>query len=465
MFFTAPAFLNKWLGLSTNKVSQKTKRTPVKIDRTLYTEPSDWTFTDWTPSLISAALVYANEGWFGPIADCMDGLLEEDDRVGGALQQRRQGLTGLPLAFNQYAEGNSEKEYNVRTPVEEALDMDWTEICSEEELGKIIKYGLVLGACAVNAEWVKGTSGRDIPRLRAWNPKFLRHDFTRNVWQIQDKYKGWIDVDFENSSNWFLYTPFGKERPWNEGLWRRLALWVLAKKHTIKNWARYSEVHGFPTWIIETPESWTRESDRRKATRDFLGLGRDKAIALPKGVSAKIVEAVATNWQGFQQFISEANLAIIIAIMGQNLTSEVTKGAKASTVVHAAVANNLLKSDASTFSTFLHKGPFTWWTRKNFGYNVSVPWAEWDTAPPVDSQVKADTEYKQAQTAKMLSETFPDDFNHRAYLKDRKFPLHKPGFKNPDPPTKAEKNTAPSKEAVAPPEKKDKKTAPPIQTE
>ncbi len=146
-------------------------------------------------------------------------------------------------------------------------------------------------------------------------------------------------------------------------------------------------------------------------------------MALPKGVTAKIVEATSMNWQGFEQFINQANLANVIAIMGQNLTSEVTKGAKASTVVHAAIANNLLKSDASTLGTFLHRGPFRPYTAKNYGFKELVPWAEWDTSPPLDEQVRAETESKYMDTAIAMKEKFPDDCDYRAYLKDRKFPM------------------------------------------
>lgn len=404
------------------KGRQKTvapEKEEVRPDKKVYSEPFEWLTKDWKPDDIATAVATANEGDFTAMCDLISSLLKEDDRVGGALQQRKQGLTGLPLTFTQ--EDGPKRKQNA---IERAIEEDWWEICPEQELSRIVEWGLMAGMCPVEAVWeLSPTSGRMIPKLKAWNPKWLTYQQWDDSWTIQTREHGQVpmNLDDPNNSKWFLFCPFGKEKPWNEGLWRRLAYWTLAKRFVMRDWARYSEVCGFPTWVIETPEGWQSDRDRMRAANDFIRLGRDKAVALPKGVKASVVECMAPNWQGFQQLISEANLAIIIAIMGQNLTSEVSQGARASTVVHAQIANDLLKSDAHKLEAFLHYGPFKFWTAVNHGSRVIVPWLEWDTTPPVDMGAKAEMENKVMMTAVIGKSWFPD-FDERTYVESYKMP-------------------------------------------
>lgn len=384
-----------------------------RLDTKIYSQPHDWTAQNWTPGMLAEAIYRANDGEFDYSSDVITQVLKEDDRIKGAMQQRRQGLTGLPLTWSQ---GGDKRR---KSRIEKAIAEDWYQILPEQELTKIMEWGLYK-FCWVQAKWVENSKGRRVPVLEAWNPRWSRFQPQDNTWYIHTREKGWTKLDFTKpaiASKWFLFTPFGQYQPWNEGLWRTLAWWALVKRYTRSDWARYSEVHGFPTWVIETPEGWTNVRDREKAAEQFVNLGRDKAVALPKGVIAKIVEAQSANWQGFQQLIDEANLAIVLTIMGQNLTSEVTKGAKASTVVHAEIARNLLQSDAETLSSFLRYGPLRWWTTINFGSGVEPPWAIWDTTPKTDEKTKAETGKINVEAAVAAKKAFPD-FDEKFYLEN-----------------------------------------------
>lgn len=365
-------------------------------------ERTQWSELIWDPAWVQKAFVLANTyGDFTLIDVIRQQLLNEDDRYCGVLQQRTQSLAGLPIYFNQDGKRSDRK-----TRVERALEEDWWDFCQEDSIEQVHSNGLSVGYALGSYEWFQGSSGRYIPRMRLWDYSDLEWDPMRQLWFAKTRESGKVAID-PYSNQWFLYTPFGAVNPWNNGLWRRMTYWVMAKRQIMRDWVHYSEVCGFPTWIIKAPEGW-QAIDRLKAAESFTRLGRDKAVSLPSKVDANIVECKSQAYVGFENLINRANMAIAIGIMSQNLTSEVTQGAKASTSVHEQIANKLLKADAARLSTFLHHHPIKWWTRVNFREDTVVPWPEWDTTPVMDLQHKAEAQRIAIDNAKQMLELDPD---------------------------------------------------------
>lgn len=399
-------------------------RAPVSVDTKIHSQPFGWEISEWSPGLIALAIWQAKDGVFELLNDVIDTLLLEDDRIKSTMLQRRMGLTGLPLTFTQGGKNKRRK-----TKIEKQIESDWYQIVPEHELTRIFDYGTLAGFCWCQAKWYENQDGRTVPVLEAWDPRWCRYEDSTGMWSVQTQEDGWIELDFRKpaiASKWFLYAPYGRRHPWKMGLWRTLAWWALIKRYCRNDWARYSEVHSFPTWLITTPEGWTQQKDREKAAEQFRKLGRDKAVAVPKGVDVKVIEAVSQGWQGFQQLFNEGNMAIVLAIMTQNLTSEVTKGAKASTTVHAEIANNVLKSDAETLASFFHFGPFKWWTYLNHGIKAEAPWGLWDTTPSQDMEAKARTSKTIIEAAAAAKTKFLD-FDERAFFEEWKIPMLPPG--------------------------------------
>src|SRR3990167_1369672 len=226
-----------------------------RIDTTILSEPAIWGWNDWSPVMITEAIYRANDGDFTWMSDVVVQLLLEDDRVKGAMQQRRQGLTGLDMTWSQ--DGDRRRKSRIET----AIAQDWYQILPEQELTRIVEWG-AYGFCPVQAKWQLNSFGRMIPVLEAWNPRFFTYRAQDNVWSVETKEKGIIELDFRKpavASKWFFFTPGGRNQPWNYGILRTLAWWVLVKRFARSDWARYSEVHGFPTWVIETPEGWVNQ--------------------------------------------------------------------------------------------------------------------------------------------------------------------------------------------------------------
>lgn len=405
-----------WKPKNPQTMSEKDYPTPTD-------NPGQWGEVVWTPQFIQQAFTKANTlGYFDLLDVIILQLLAEDDRYTGALQQRAQGLTGLPVYFNQ--DGNRSTK---KTRVERALEEDWSEMIPEDCLEQLHQRGTTAGFVIGSYQWEQGRSGRYIPKMRFWSYTDIRFLSEYNIFQVNTKETGWVTIDL-TGDNWFIFQPYGPDLPWNYGLWRRLSYWVLAKRQVMRNWAHYSEVCGFPTWILTAAEGWN-SIDRVKAAIEFTKLGRDKAVGLPKGVNASVLEVQNQAWAGFQQFISECNMAIVIGVMSQNLTSEVSQGARASTVVHAQIANNLLKSDANKMALFLHDNPIKLWTEVNFGDRVTVPWCSWDTTPPMDMVQRAQAHQLAIQNAKEMLLLDPE-FDTATYLGEQHGLPISPGLKS-----------------------------------
>jgi hypothetical protein len=99
-------------------------------------------------------------------------------------------------------------------------------------------------------------------------------------------------------------------------------------------------------------------------------------------------ETIAQN-QGY--IVDSANTAIAIAVLGQNLTTEVKSGSFAAAKVHNKVEIQRIRNDGETASTVLHDQALEWWAEFNFGSRDLAPWPIWRTDPPTDQKERAET--------------------------------------------------------------------------
>jgi phage gp29-like protein len=188
--------------------------------------------------------------------------------------------------------------------------------------------------------------------------------------------------------SWLLYTPGGADRPWSHGAWRSIARWWLLKKYALADWGRHSEQAGGVK--VATTDSGN-DVDRRKLATDLATMGADATVALPQGWNLKLVEVAANTFETFRAQVDSANAAIAIALVGQNLSTEVKGGSFAAAQVHQQVAHAVLRGQAETLSTTLHAQALVWWSKFNFGSADAAPWPEWTIDPPEDDALIAAT--------------------------------------------------------------------------
>lgn len=345
-------------------------------------EPSTRSFADWSPDLVRSARAMADAGNLALAADLCEAMMG-DDRVMAALNTRCRGLVSLPLTFDA-ARGTKR--------LVKALEAgeDWWTAFSEDALAQLLAWGNLLGVGLGKLAWTDRGSAinRLVPVLEIWHPKHLRFDWNKRAWFVKLADGTETEVT-PGDGKWVLYTPYGAHRPWAFGAWRAIALWFLLKQYAINDWARYSERHGQGTVTVESPEGSDKEK-RKELAAGLKELGREGVVVLPPGFKFDLVEATANTWETFQAQKNAADLGTAVALVGQNMSTEVTGPVGTGATLHGRVLQIYIDSDAETLATCLHAQALVWWAEFNFGSRDLAPWPNWDTKPPANKKEQAD---------------------------------------------------------------------------
>ncbi|MDZ7703634.1 MAG: DUF935 family protein [Trueperaceae bacterium] len=318
-------------------------------------------------------------------------LMMSEDRIGGVLATRANAMLGYPRVIQT-------EDRTVRdTPTTTALKEDVGHIFVETELGHLMRWGFLLGVGVAQLRW-QMVNARLVPWLEVWHPKHLSWDSREHAWFIETvEGKQRLDA---GDGRWVLFTPYGERYPWQRGVWRGLSRWWLLKHYAITDWARYSERHGAGTWVGTAPQMSTLD-DRQELANDLDALGETRAISLPPGFDVKLVESFANTFETFSRQIQMANIATAVALLGQNLTTEIDGGSFAAASAHEVVRQDIAEFDEEAVATMLRRQVLAWWTRFNFSPETPAPWHRWDTTPPEDAKV-------QAELAKLKSEALEE---------------------------------------------------------
>lgn len=406
--------IRRVVGRTTSDVEAAARKPQPNTD--VFTEPSARSLIEWTPAMLRTALASADGGHLRYAADLCEALMG-DGRVQAALTQRVRGLLGLPLEF----ETDSDR-------IKEAIGEDFYKAYPEEELAQFKSWAIMLGVALAQHQVVE-VNGRWIPRLKTWNPRWLRFDWPTRTWRVQ--VDGGAEVEVKpGDGRWVLYTPGGDNRPWMNGAWRATARAWLLKSYGISDWGRYSEAHGSPLRVGTAPEG-TKKEDRKEFARDLGDVGAQSGMALPAGFDVKLVEATARTWETFREAISWACSEVAIAIVGQNLTSEVKGGAFAAADVHNQVRHDIIEGDAESDSTTLREQSLTWWAAWNFGDPELAPFPRRKTEPPEDKKAIAES-HKAAGEAITALKGAGLQVDEKAYAERYGVPLKEEQDEQPD---------------------------------
>lgn len=333
--------------------------------------------TSWSPSAARTALVQLQRGDFSLAAALADAALG-DDRVQAVIGTRVNGLLGLPLEFEPA--DDSARAAEIATLLEE----DWWRFAPEPELREWLSYALLVGACAAELVW--DVSGRALPRLKVWHPSSLRRSDT-GQWSVRLANGKELPIT-PGDGKWVLLSPYGQRRAGTHALIRALALPWLSKNFAVSDWNTYSEVHGRPTKVGRHPAA-ASEAEKTQFLTDLRGLASSAAVVVPEGWTLELLEAKVGSGEVFGKLIDWADKAIAVAVLGQNLTTDVEGGSLAAARVHENVRQDLLDSDAETLSTTMREQVLVWWAEFNFAARDLAPWPDWDASPPADQAQEA----------------------------------------------------------------------------
>jgi phage gp29-like protein len=263
-------------------------------------------------------------------------------------------------------------------------------MCPNAELLKLQHWGVMQGIGLAQNLWERApgnvTGKQWIPRLKVWHPRMLyyRLDAEELIVHTRDGDR----VVESGDGEWVVYAPYGLHRGWMYGKIRSLYVPWLVRQWGWRDWARHSEVHGMPIRKAITPTS-ADEKDKQRFLKEVARLGSENVIRLPKALDGsqfdlELLEAAADGHLVFKELLAEANSSVAIALLGQNLTTEVKAGSFAAAQVHQNIRSDILRGDAQNLGLMLREQVLKPWARFNFGDAELAPTPTWSTDPPED---------------------------------------------------------------------------------
>lgn len=358
--------------------------------------------TGWTVDQVRQALEDLVVGIFDKPA-MLHETIAADSRVQSAMRSRSGGLLGQPLRFRipKRFRNDDRAKKCLR-----AWERHWPNMHAEPALLQLLDGANSIGVSAQQILW--DTSRKTwLPYLQSWNLRYTYYDWWRRllIALTQDGQEAITPGD----GHWVIHAPYGSYRGWMFGALRAIALWWLARSYALRDWAAYCEKHGFPTILADTPFG-ADPIDVLAFQNQLRTLGQDSIVQVPGSVDLtkygrydlRYLEPKDTNWQGFKSLIEQCNAEITMALMGQNLTSEVKEGSLAAARVHADVRQDVLAADARALSRTLYVQVLRPFAALNFGDADLAPLVEWDVSPEEDYKTKAGALVSFAQAINFL---------------------------------------------------------------
>jgi phage gp29-like protein len=348
--------------------------------------------TSWTPQQAVGALTAHMIGMFDQSAMLADSILG-DPRVQASLNTRMSGLFGRDVRHRPANDSSAARE------VYDAWVAHWPQLFASGYV-EMHAYQILMGFSDGQLVW--DDSG-DIakPYLSFWHPRFemYRWDLRRYMAITQDGPK----MIFPGDGKWVHHTPKGDKRAWIWGAIRAATEPWLIRHLASRDMARFSEVHGMPIRVGKVP-AVAAEDQRQRFQAQLANLGSETTMILPQGVTkdtpgyeVELVEAESTTWQIFGDAINRCDVDIVLALVFQNLTTEIKGGSYAAAESHMDVLQFGIENDNTGWleTTRTQIGmPFAY---LNYGDAELAPYTDWDVTRRTDFKEKSATLYSFGQ--------------------------------------------------------------------
>lgn len=345
--------------------------------------------TNWDVAAVRCAMQSMVIGLFDQPAQLVDSIVG-DSRVQAAMVQGYGSLLSCPLRFRLPKRWQGDP---IAKKALKAWERTWAVIGSEPVLVDMLQWGDHLGFWTGQISW--DTTSQNIwrPYLQPWNPRYTYYNWLYRCY-VAIGMDGQYPV-FGGDGNWILHAPYGEYRGWIRGAMRAVAPWWLARSYALRDWARYSERNGMP-WVKGKTPAAGDKSYVAEFRASLSLLGQETAITVPQGVDQSYsydVELMESNItgasDGFEKLINRCSDEIIMALMGNNLTTEVTGGSLAAAKAHQGASTMSTRAKGRALANTLTTQIIRPFTAFNFGDPSFACIAEWDTSPPEDQESKA----------------------------------------------------------------------------
>lgn len=334
----------------------------------------------WGIDQVRQALISHNEGIFEQSGQLADSILG-DDRVQATLGSRISGLFGHDTRFKAANDSDAAKECL------EAWKAAWPKFATSASMVQMHTYAILMGVSPGQLLW--DTSGPVwTPRLEPWHPRYSYFNWQFNKYMALSQ-DGELPI-VAGDGKWLMHAPWNEYRGWIRGSIRAVAEPWLFRHWAIRDLARYTEVHGMPIRKAIVPAA-SDEVQRDRFAAQLANLGQETTIMVQTGADGAgqnfdldLVEAKDTNWQAMIGLRDHCDMAIILSLLFQNLTTEVKGGSFAAASAHMDIRASGIQADNEAWRYTLYEQvarPFAW---INFGDADLAPWTDWDVKPLSD---------------------------------------------------------------------------------
>lgn len=352
--------------------------------------PQVW--TEWTVSLVRQALIEHELGEFQASAMLAEHMMR-DDRVFATLDQRVLGCLGLPYCLD-VSDTTTNRQQAER--LASRIRVWWPLALPESTLADLLRWSILMGFAIGELAWSTDAGEWRPASLRIHHPQFATYDHSAGRFSVlTDRGR---EVVTPGDGRWVLFSPLGASRPWMQGAVRALAVPWLGRTFVRRDWFRRSEIDGVGVRKAFVPRAGVTAKQVDDYLRQVQRLGTETTLKLIRGKDQSdsfdfdLVTTDLNASTGFSQLVGHCDTAITLAILGQNLTTEVEKGGSyAAAGVHARVLMDRLEADVAMLGATCRQQILVPWGRYNIdGFDVdATPWPRWDTTPPDDVQKRA----------------------------------------------------------------------------
>lgn len=335
----------------------------------------------WTIDQVRSALYAHLSGIFyssGMLCDSMLG----DDRIAATLNSRAAGWLGRELCTRPGDDTSAAKECH------DAWCAWLPRFLGDSAIREQSDYGTMMGVSHGQLIWSTEERGLDYaPRVRPWHPVFTYYDWVLRCFMAVGQ-DGVFPI-VPGTGKWIEFAPFGSYRGWIRGAIRPCAEPWLLRHFGFRDMARFGEVHGNPTRLGYVPIVGDPEM-RKGFETSLANLGADSVMMLPRGVDPQdgmgydyvLREATSKAWEVHPAQIDRCDMAIVLAILMVNLTTQVEGGSYGAAKAQMDVRSEGAQLDNETWKRTLYEQVARPFAYLNFGDANLAPWTWWDVKGP-----------------------------------------------------------------------------------